>query len=455
LYVVLTDPKGERPYAEFTIQQEIASLDLSEVEQLVEALQSLQPAAWFQQGSLAKEEAETLPGFPKQASNNFTESHDVMITGPAELRAWSKNASEGITRRWKEISPGFVKTSNQVLQNIRKNGVLDVQLEVPEWVSRGISNKELTIDKFSGVVREIKTGKTRAWLPESKIGKSLSKAKCIANLITFAVDLAEKHLVDERLKKIQGMVKQLDAKFDAAWRGDFVTGFDLLRQYSIMSTSKGIQLQRTDQHLLPDARVLLLKVCNRNFAYAETCLKNMETQAQDFKGTCLYSSDLADIKPLKELKSELKEFDNACRVADAAHVGISMTFSDSERQGLDDQRITYIQRKGELFKKFRESFGASFREQFKYFNPKISKERREVKNEVKGQAQDADWAIQASIIREVQLLREERPQSPVEIFQQEQPFPISGPIQKHFLQRLRDWIARMIESCASLFHRSG
>jgi len=342
LYVVLTDPKGERPYAEFTIQQEIASLDMSEVKQLAKALQSLQPAAWVHQGSLAKEETGTIPRLPKQASNNFTKSHDVMITGPAELRAWSKNASEEITRRWKEISPGFVKTSNQVLQDIRMKGVLDVQLEVPDWVSRGISNKELTIDKFNGVVRDIKTGKVRAWLPESKIGKSLSNARIVANLITFAVDLAEKHLVDERLNKIVGMMEQLDAKFDADWRGDFVTGFDLLRQHSIMSTDKDNQLQSEEPPLLHDVRILLQQVCNKNLAYAEICLSKMNTQAQAFKGKRLHFQSHREIcsmtngSPIYEEKVNfLKSFGNhLVSLLTSRLIVISRRFSQKERRGL-------------------------------------------------------------------------------------------------------------------------
>jgi len=58
-------------------------------------------------------------------------------------------------------------------------------------------------------------------------------------------------------------------------------------------------------------------------------------------------------------------------------------------------------------------------------------------------------------MREIQLLGEEKSLASVENFQKEQHFPINGPIQKHFFQRLRDWISRFIAICASLFHRSG
>jgi len=78
---------------------------------------------------------------------------------------------------------------------------------------------------------------------------------------------------------------------------------------------------------------------------------------------------------------------------------------------LDDQRITYVKRKGELFKKFRESFSVSFDQQINSFKPKVfTKEKEGLKTEIVEQSQNAVLAIQASIMREVQLLGKEKPQ---------------------------------------------
>lgn len=281
------------------------------------------------------------------------------VLEPQDIRIWCESLRNDITEKFK-IYPNIVKIANQVFQKINSSRIINVHLYLPEHISQGIRNGRYTLDKFKGIVREEKTGRAVKWLEEAKIGKNLAKAKMIANVFVFAVDIFERHIINENLRKILRIAEDIDRKLDAQQYGKLEAAFALIREIQDIPNSPENSKKRLDAHKS------LLELKSTYIKYATEIQKDIREQAIKFvKGKGIFKGSL------KNLSESLKKFSNVWQFAHAAHVGVCMTFSDEEESLLIQENMQYIKQCESFFHQNSILFGN------KFFNKLKEGEKRE------------------------------------------------------------------------------
>lgn len=136
----------------------------------------------------------------------------------------------------KSYNPAIIVSGRKVLERSEKliGRKSTVTLEIPRNFLNKLGTGEVI--RHKGVLRS-KNGQIIKHLPEVKPSK-LSKAIKTANLALVGIQILESALLDEKLKEILTVVKEIDMKLEAQHRGAYKAALDQMIELTKYTNSK-------------------------------------------------------------------------------------------------------------------------------------------------------------------------------------------------------------------------
>jgi hypothetical protein len=311
----------------------------------------------------------------------------VKVFKPQDIKIWCENLRNDIAERFK-IYPNIVEIANQVFQQINSSKIINVYFYLPEHISQGIKEGGYILDKYKGIVRDAETGRVVKWLEEAKIGKNLARLKAAANIFIFVVDIFERYIIEENLKKILTIAEYIDRKLDAFLYGKLEAGFSFIREIQDLPNFPENPKKRLDAHRS------FLESKNTYISYATMIQKHIKEQAIKFvKGKGIFG-----LNYLKDLSESLKKFNDAWQLAHTSHIGVCMTFSDQEKPLLIRENMQYIKQCESFFHRNNILFGRKF---FDKLRKKKSEEKKKQFNDL---YEKSSQIMQISALQGLQMI---------------------------------------------------